>query len=170
MSTKPIQVEGLISPQYHGFLPMELQTLPLTSAPTVGCNVHDIYGDILTDLGVRKWIELNDRFLAGDIKKTYSSWHLQSCKSGSWIRDPKLSAPPGLSLQGILNTYSNRQVVGRFPDGIYKSDDQFVYSSVILFLGYGWCYTISGSLYGIPLENCNSEDLETSLPFINKLP
>lgn len=161
-------MELMISRKYHGVIPCDLRTLPLAEAPKAKSTVAEIYGDILTEQAVGEWREAEAKFERGEIRNTFKSWYFYPVKSGSWIRNPKYDSH--VNLQGILNTYWNRQVIGRFADTVYPSEEAETCTSVIEFVGHGWCSTISGSIYAIPSENCTSSDCALSLPYIHSLP
>lgn len=161
-------MEEVISKKYRGVLPSDLRTIPLSQAPSPNCTAQDIYGDILTDRGLAEWQEAESKFKQGKFRNTFMSWYVYPMKSGSWIKNPKYDTHVGL--QGILNTYWNRQVIGRFADVVYPSEQAETCTSVVEYIGYGWCSTISGSIYALPPDKCSSDDYPATLSYMHNLP
>jgi hypothetical protein len=144
----PLLASALLQPEHNHLLPYDLYTVPISSVD----NNLPLYGEeLLSERGKAELAEAKD----GPMKGIFKSWSFDRTSSGSWFPDPSLPVPGREFV--FMNTLSNRRVTGRL-EGVNYSDPRMVTeTSIVVWVGDGWCSTTSGSVYGIPPENHSGE-------------
>lgn len=102
------------------------------------------YEEILNEAGLERLREIEKLVATNSFKDVLDEWFFTRESSGTWTPDP--SSPFYASQSSSISTLDDMVVVGRKRS---SPDSLPVTTSRILFYTDTWCYTISGSLYGL---------------------
>jgi len=97
---------------------------------------------ILTDKGKELYSQSQQRYEKGEVKDTLTIYNINQENSGSWYSDTTSPFYNKEECRGCFNTWNNRTINGKS-----LAMNEWITTSVVIFITPEWCLTKSGNLY-----------------------